>query len=252
MQCYSQLTLPTAVTHAVSLPFVSASATNLIIAKTSLLQLFAFKSIRTLEAGISNSSGEENGENTKKGARVRRVFNTTTKFVLLGQYELSGTVTGLARIKTIRSKSGGEAVLVSLRDAKLALVEWDPEIHSIATVSIHYFEKEDLQASPWIRGPGQHVTHLAVDTRSRCVALKFGLRHMAILPFHQTGDDVAMEDMDQSVGEVVRKDSSQVNGESTGSFIPHGPSFVLSMLALDPQLVHPIHFAFLQGYREPT
>ena len=40
MQCYTELVPPTAVTRAVSLPFLSSIAANLIVAKTSLLQIF--------------------------------------------------------------------------------------------------------------------------------------------------------------------------------------------------------------------
>src|ERR1700693_1013462 len=45
MQCYTELTPPTAVTHSLSLPFVSATSNNLIVAKTSLLQIFSTKII---------------------------------------------------------------------------------------------------------------------------------------------------------------------------------------------------------------
>lgn len=43
MQCYTELTPPTAVTHSINLPFLSAQSNNLVIARASLLQVFTTK-----------------------------------------------------------------------------------------------------------------------------------------------------------------------------------------------------------------
>ena len=56
MQCYTELTPPTAVTHALSLPFTSATFSDLVVAKTSLLQIFSLKTVLT-EVDIS-ANGE--------------------------------------------------------------------------------------------------------------------------------------------------------------------------------------------------
>src|SRR5256885_14099325 len=122
MQCYTELIPPSGVTHAVSLPFTSPTASNLVVARTSLLQIFTQKQVN-------------NGHDTK--------------LVLVAEYSLSGTVTSLGRVKILNSKCGGEAVLVALRDAKLSLIEWDPDQHAISTISIHYYESEDRQSCPW-------------------------------------------------------------------------------------------------------
>lgn len=180
----------------------------------------------------------------------------TTKLVLIAEYNLSGTITSIARVKILRSKSGGEAILVALRDAKLSLVEWDPERYSISTISIHYYEREDLQGSPWEPDLGQSVSQLCVDPRSRCAALKFGARHLAILPFHQAGDELVMDDYEGDIDEprpasaasAWRASAASNGAEKT----PYAASFVLSLLALDPSLSHPLHIAFLYEYREPT
>lgn len=151
MQCYTELTPPTAVTHSLSLPFLSPSANNLIVAKTNLLQIFSLKSVIATTTNEVQSSSFANGVDASKTApattRVDRLH--TTKLVLVAQHELSGTITSLARVRILRSKSGGEALLVALRDAKLSLVEWDPERYSISNISIHYYEREDILSSPW-------------------------------------------------------------------------------------------------------
>lgn len=265
MQCYTELTPPTAVTHSLSLPFLSSSANNLVVAKTSLLQIFSFKSI---VSNVKNDHVRNAVQTTNQSSRsgqslapseiipVRGERVHTTKLVLIAEYHLSGTITSIARVKILKSKSGGEAILVALRDAKLSLVEWDPERYSISTISIHYYEGEDLQGSPWEPDLGQSVSHLCVDPRSRCAALKFGARHLAILPFHQAGDELVMDDYESDIDEPrpasvapAQRASVTSNGaEKT----PYAASFVLSLLALDPSLSHPLHIAFLYEYREPT
>ncbi|MCJ1395282.1 mRNA cleavage and polyadenylation factor subunit [Xylographa bjoerkii] len=255
MQCFSQLTPPTAVTHAVSLPFLSASANNLVVAKTSLLQIYSFKSV--ISNAIEQDAGIPNGHDRRtsgfKGQGRDRV--QTTKLVLIAQYDLSGTIIGLGRVKTLKSTSGGEAVLVALKDAKLSLIEWDPERYSISTISVHLYERDDIQVAPWALDDAQCVNQLTTDPSSRCAALKFGARHVAILPFHQAGDELVMDDFDGGVSEdqsrLTHSSHKQTNGDSHHS-TPYRGSFVLSMLALDPGLMHVVHLGFLHEYREPT
>ncbi|MCJ1436137.1 mRNA cleavage and polyadenylation factor subunit [Xylographa pallens] len=255
MQCFTQLTPPTAVTHTISLPFLSASANNLVVAKTSLLQIYSFKTVVSnaveQDAGIPN--GHERRTSGVKGPGRDRV--QTTKLVLIAQYDLSGTIIGLGRVKTLRSTSGGEALLVALKDAKLSLIEWDPERYSISTISVHFYERDDLQVAPWAQDNAQCVNQLTTDPSSRCAALKFGARHVAILPFHQAGDELVMDDFDGGVSDDQSRPTNsshkQANGDSH-HLTPYRGSFVLSLLALDPGLMHVVHLGFLHEYREPT
>ena len=262
MQCYTELTPPTAVTHSLSLPFLSSSANNLVVAKSSLLQIFSLKSVITnIHDGVtaqdtaktqsSIANGSTSHPDSTRGERLQ-----STKLVLIAQYELSGTITSLARVRILQSKSGGEALLVALRDAKLSLVEWDPEKFSVSTISIHYYEREDILNNPWEPDLGQCQNYLCVDPSSRCAAFKFGTRHLAILPFHQIGDDLIMDDYDPDIdGERPEKKLFTSKATADGAIageIPYDASFVLSLMALDPSLSHPIHLSFLYEYREPT
>lgn len=264
MQCYSELTPPTAVTHSLSFPFVSADANNLVVAKTSLLQIFTTKTIakeKESSAGADKegqfdlTSNKDDGlevlgaDAAARGDRIRQ-----TKLVLVAEYSLSGTVTSLARIKIQSSKSGGEALLVGLKDAKLSLIEWDPKRPGISTISIHYYEQDELAGSPWAPNIKDCVNYLVADPGSRCAALKFGSRNLAILPFKQDDEDVNMDDWDEDI-DGPRPDklvAKTMNGSSSKEETPYGSSFVLRLPSLDPNLINPIHLAFLYEYREPT
>ena len=265
MQSYVELTPPTAVTHSLSLPFLAANANNLIVIKTSLLQVFSLKAVTNHTVTNSGKDAPQSAGLNVPGSGVPSAGITqrvdrgqTTKLVFISQYELSGTVTSIARVKIKASRSGGGmAILLSFRDAKLSLIEWDPERYSISTISIHYYEQEDIQSSPWEPSLSQSVNYLTVDPRSRCAALKFGARHLAILPFDLEGDDLVMDDFDFDAeganGEAETRRPEQTASQPLNlDKAPYAPSFVLSLMALDPSLAHPVHLAFLEGYREPT
>ncbi|KAK5663548.1 hypothetical protein OQA88_3979 [Cercophora sp. LCS_1] len=272
MQCYTELTPPTAVTHSLTLQFVPSQGTNLVVAKTSLLQIFRTKivsvELETPDSAIGRTRTSTRHDNRPAnddygleaslagdGLAARTDRANTARLVLVAEFSLPGTITGLARIKAPRKSSGSDALLVAFRDARLSLVEWDAEQHTLSTVSIHYYEQDELQGSPWAAPLSHHVNFLAADPSSRCAALRFGPRNLAILPFKQPDEDIDMGDWDAELdGPRPSKDlsSAVINGTSNIEETPYSPSFVLRLSNLDPTLLHPVHLAFLHEYREPT
>ena len=230
MQSYAELLPPTGVTHALAVPFLSPTARNLIVVRTSLLQIFS------LFDAHSTTEDKEAG----------------MKLALEAEYSLFGTVTDIDRVKVLNTKSGGEAVLLALRNAKLSLIEWDSERHSISTISIHYYEGDESISSPWVPDLSSCGSALSVDPGSRCAAFNFGLRNLAILPFHQAGDDLVIDDYDSEVSGAGQSKADENARQGNTYQTPYAPSFVLPLTALDPSLLHPISLTFLYEYREPT
>lgn len=243
MQCYTELLPPSGVTHALAVPFVSATANNLIVVRSSLLQVFS----------LIKSSPQSQGEVSEAHSHP-----SGTKLVLEKEYHLPGTVTSLSRVKTLNTKSGGEAIILALRNAKLSLIEWDPERHGISTISIHYYEREDLTRSPWVPDLSQCGSILSVDPSSRCAVFNFGIRNLAIIPFHQAGDDLVMDEYDPELDgerpdqEVGVNHAGGKSNDGPAYQTPYASSFVLSLTAFDPSLLHPVSLEFLYEYREPT
>jgi cleavage and polyadenylation specificity factor subunit 1 len=268
MQCFTELTPSTAVTHSVCLPFLSAKSTNLVVAKSSLLQIFETKSvIGQAEISSKDDEVEASPHDVAAGTFDRTYFSNdvafqrlenTTKLVLIGEYPLSGTVTALNKIKPVQTKSDGAALLVAFRDAKFSMVQWDPQIHSISTISIHFYEGE-IGKYPWAADLSQYGNHLTVDPSNRCAALSFGAHHLAFLPLRQPGDAIAGDtlDLDGPVnGPDVGRDqtSKKRNGDSVTRSVetPYLSSFVLKTMDFQENITHPIHLTFLHEYREPA
>lgn len=241
MQCYTELLPPTGVTHALAVPFLSPTANNLVVVRSSQLQVFTLRK-------CASQRPEDSAETHSSSA--------TTKLVLEKECSLPGTVTNLSRVKILNTKSGGEAILLAVRNAKLSLIEWDPERHGISTVSIHYYERDDLTRSPWVPDLSRCGSILSVDPSSRCAVFNFGIRNLAILPFHQAGDDLVMDDYDSELDEQrpdpVKHGNLESERDTTVHRTPYAASFVLPLTALDPSLLHPVSLAFLYEYREPT
>jgi cleavage and polyadenylation specificity factor subunit 1 len=254
MQVYTEIAPPTAVSHAISLPFLSARANNLVVAKNSLLQIFELKSTVTEVApgaGDDADNATANLDTEAADVPLQRIENTA-KLVLVGEFPLAGTVVSLARVKALNTKSRAEALLVAFRDAKLSLVEWDPETYNLHTISIHYYENPDLPGiAPWDAELKDSYNFLTADPSSRCAALKFGPHNLAILPFRQR--DLAEDDYDSDNDAAPDGKPGRVNNAGDDAVkTPYSSSFVLPLTNLDPTLTHPVHLAFLHEYREPT
>lgn len=248
MQCYTELMPPTGVTNALSVPFISATANNLVVVRTSQLQIFSLFNVARRE----DSGQFENG-------LAKPDQPETAKLVLEREYSLPGIVSDLSRVKILNSKSGGEAILLAFRNAKLSLIEWDPERYGISTISIHFYERDDLTRSPWVPDLSSCASILSVDPSSRCAVFNFGIRNLAIIPFHQPGDDLAMDEYDSDLGDGQLDhgmgNATDASGKTKGVMAhqtPYASSFVLPLTALDPSLLHPISLSFLYEYREPT
>lgn len=287
MQVYSELAAPSAVTHSLSLALTSPSASNLVVAKGSLLQIFATRAISAeldpqsrkedapkIDAAQLDhrAANDDNGlESSFLGGEtmlVRADRSTNTKLVLVAELPLAGTVIGLARVK-LKTASGGDALLLAYKAAKMCLTEWDPRRNTLETISIHYYEKDELQGAPWELSFGEYCNFLEVDPGSRCAALKFGSRNLAILPFARSDQDLEMGGWDEDLdGPQPTAQDSAIDGNGNGdggladdgldddldddAQPAHHPSFVLRLPLLDHNLLHPVHLAFLHEYHEPT
>ncbi|KAF9057003.1 CPSF A subunit region-domain-containing protein [Panaeolus papilionaceus] len=243
--------------------FVARVLCNVVVARSSLLRIFEVreepapidlkaesdrerekerrnKSRRGTEAVEGEVEMDRDGDgyiNIAKSISQKTPIhiNTVTRFYLVREHRLHGVITGMEGIKTVSSREDHlDRLLVSFKDAKIALLEWSDATHDLVTVSIHTYERApQLLAldSPLFRA------ELRVDPLSRCAALTLPKHALAILPFYQTIADLDVTEQEQ--------------GQSRD--VPYSPSFILDLPAqVDPNVRNVIDFVFLPGFNNPT
>lgn len=62
---------------------------------------------------------------------------------LMSSYTLYGNIMSLQSVSL--SGSQRDALLISFKDAKLSVVQHDPDTFDLKTLSLHYFEEEDIK-----------------------------------------------------------------------------------------------------------
>ena len=205
---YKQLHSPTVVEHSLYCSFFRVPEKNLVTAGVNQLNVYRLA-----------IDPEQAGKNADKPNKSRKY-----KLEHLMGFELCGNITSIQCVHLAGSQR--DTLLLSFADAKLSLVEYDPENHDLKTVSLHYFEQEDLKC-----GAMDHTAHLPVirvDPEGRCAGVLIYGRQLVILPFRR---DVAQDD----VGKV-----------------PIMSSYVIDLFKLSEPATNIIDFTFLHGYYEPT
>ncbi|KAH9477356.1 Protein CFT1 [Psilocybe cubensis] len=244
--------------------FVSRVLCNLVVARSNLLRIFEVREeaapIQTqaeddrdrrasMRRGTEPVEGEvvmdEAGDgyiNIAKSVPQKEPvhISTVTRFYLIREHRLHGIVTGIKGLKIVTSLEDNlDRLLVSFKDAKIALLEWSDIIHDLVTVSIHTYERAPQMLaldSPLFRA------ELQVDPLSRCAALSLPKHALAILPFYQTQAELEVMDQDQP-----QQDQTQFKD------VPYSPSFILDLPGqVEPNLRNIIDFVFLPGFHNPT
>lgn len=67
------------------------------------------------------------------------------KLECLATYTLWGNVMSLASVKC--PSAGRDLLLVSFREAKLSVLQYDLHTNNLITLSMHYFEEDDMKVS---------------------------------------------------------------------------------------------------------
>ncbi|GAB5591624.1 mRNA cleavage and polyadenylation factor subunit [Umbelopsis nana] len=257
---------PQTVEHVEKAHFTSPYSTNLVVARGTLLEIYDF--VEYTVAPDSAELAEEIDEANNQEAALKERFDqdmeqtlkelvypklqpiaahTLTKgrlgrLELVAQYKLSGTVTsmGVVRTSSERGKEGCHSLLLAFSDAKMSLLEWSPATHSVITVSIHYYERDEFK-NEFLSNSYPPEVH--IDPQQRCAVLNFYSDKIAILPFRQSEilDDAAQ----------TAKDKSKHHEDDQLRW-PYAPSFVLDVSEIDSRIRNVIDMVFLHDYYEPT
>ncbi|KAJ7291148.1 CPSF A subunit region-domain-containing protein [Mycena rebaudengoi] len=160
---------------------------------------------------------------------------TVIRFHFVREHSLHGIITGIEGIHVMASIADKlDRLLVSFKDAKIALMEWSDAVHDLVTVSIHTYERAPQLIS---MDSSSFLALLRVDPASRCAALSLPKDAIAILPFFQSQAELDAMDQDQALARDV----------------PYSPSFILDLPAsVEENMRNVIDFVFLPGFSNPT
>jgi len=215
---YKQAHPPTGLEFSMYCNFFSNSERNLVVAGTS--QLYVYRLNRDAEAPTKNDRSTEG-----KAHREHR-----EKLELVASFSFFGNVMSMASVQLVGAKR--DALLLSFKDAKLSVVEYDPGTHDLKTLSLHYFEEPELRDG-FVQNV--HTPRVRVDPDGRCAAMLIYGTRLVVLPFRR---ESLAEEHEGLMGEGQRS-----------SFLP---SYIIDVRGLDEKLLNIVDLQFLHGYYEPT
>ncbi|KAI3358341.1 hypothetical protein L3Q82_014785, partial [Scortum barcoo] len=227
---YRQAHTPTAVEFSVYCNFISSKEKNLVVAGTS--QLFVYRIIHDVEVtvGVHSACFMMSVVTHLHSFLPTDSKSRKEKLEQVASFSLFGNVMSMASVQLVGASR--DALLLSFKDAKLSVVEYDPGTHDLKTLSLHYFEEPELRDG-FVQNV--HIPIVRVDPENRCAVMLIYGTQLVVLPFRK---DTLTDEQESGVGEGPKS-----------SFLP---SYIIDVRELDEKLLNIIDMKFLHGYYEPT
>ncbi|XP_063696234.1 cleavage and polyadenylation specificity factor subunit 1 [Culicoides brevitarsis] len=157
----------------------------------------------------------------------------------LATYTLFGNVMSLQSVSLTGSPR--DALLISFSDAKLSVVQHDPDTYELKTLSLHYFEEEDIRGG-WTGN--YHIPIVRVDPDNRCAVMLVYGRKLVVLPFRK---DTGLDEIEITDVKPMKKTPTAIITKT-----PILASYIITLKDLDERIDNVIDIQFLHGYYEPT
>ncbi|XP_046972661.1 cleavage and polyadenylation specificity factor subunit 1 [Vanessa cardui] len=217
----------TGIEHAISCCFFNNDEVCLITAGANIIKVF-----RLLPEG-----------HTKEVNAAGQPIPPKMKLECLATYTLWGNVMSIASVKC--PSAGRDLLLVSFKEAKLSVLQYDLQTNNLITLSMHYFEEDDMKGG-WTTHP--HIPWIRVDPEFRCAVMLLYGRKLAVLPFRK---DITSEEGDPLEAKPLA-DSKKNQPAQPMTRAPTLASYVIVLKDLDEKIDNILDIQFLYGYYEPT
>ncbi|XP_014260039.1 cleavage and polyadenylation specificity factor subunit 1 [Cimex lectularius] len=216
-----KLTHPaTGIEHAITCYFFNRIEKSLVVAGANVIRVFRF--MPEIDIHKRHTYTEKNPPKMR--------------LECVASYTLFGNVMSMQCVSFIGSQR--DSLLLSFKDAKLSVVEYDLDTNSLHTVSLHYFEEEEMQG-----GWTQHysIPIVRVDPEGRCAVMLIYGRKLVVLPFRR---------------ENPIEDPSVTNLDPTPTPVQNRPpvltSYTIVLKEIEEKMENILDVQFLHGYNEPT
>ncbi|XP_072946288.1 cleavage and polyadenylation specificity factor subunit 1 [Epargyreus clarus] len=216
----------TGIEYAVSCCFFNSEEVCLVTAGANIIKVF-----RLLPEG-----------HTKEINAAGQPIPPKMKLECLATYTLWGNVMSISSVKC--PSAGRDLLLVSFKEAKLSVLQYDPQVNNLITLSMHYFEEDDMKGG-WTTHP--HIPWVRVDPDFRCAVMLLYGKKLAVLPFRK---DITSEDGDPL--EAKPLSDTKKNAAQAVTRAPTLASYVIVLKELDEKIDNILDIQFLYGYYEPT
>ncbi|KAI5632706.1 mono-functional DNA-alkylating methyl methanesulfonate n-term domain-containing protein [Phthorimaea operculella] len=217
----------TGIEHAVSCCFFNNNETCLVTAGANIIKVF-----RLLPEGP-----------TKEVNAAGQPIPPKMKLECLASYTLWGNVMSLASVPC--PSMGRDLLIASFKEAKMSVLQYDPQTNNLITLSMHYFEEDDMK-NGWTTHP--HIPWIRVDPEARCAVMLLYGKKLAVLPFRK---DVANDENDPLDAKPL-SDTKKNAPQQTYTRPPTLASYVIVLKDLDEKIDNILDIQFLHGYYEPT
>lgn len=219
---------PTQVEHSIFCHFYNYLERNLITAGQNLLKIY-----RLLNVGLTQT------DKIKNSTFYEGESFSNVKLECMQVFTLNANIESLNMVSFVGANR--DCLILAFSDAKLSIVEYDPNTHDLKTISMHYFE-DDLRPEiiTYVKPP-----IVRVDPENRCAAMLIYNNKIIILPFRK---DIVVEDTDNLFL------SSFNNNPNYNKKLPVLPSYKLSLSneQFEAKINNIIDIQFLHNYYEPT
>ncbi|KAF6215178.1 hypothetical protein GE061_009929, partial [Apolygus lucorum] len=223
MYSICKLTHPaTGIEHSLTCYFFNRSEKSLVVAGANVIRVFRFM------PDIDANKRHAYSDRSPPKMRLECVAS----------YNLFGNIMSMQCVSFIGSTR--DSLLLSFRDAKLSIVEYDLDTNSLHTVSLHYFEDEEIQG-----GWTQHhsVPIVRVDPEGRCAVMLVYGRKLVVLPFRRENP------IDDPTAPPLLSDPAVTAGSNRPPVLT---SYMIVLKNIEEKMENIKDVQFLHGYNEPT
>ncbi|KAJ7555735.1 hypothetical protein O6H91_05G052500 [Diphasiastrum complanatum] len=207
---------------------------NLVVTKGNVLEVYRLR----LQTGKARSSrGSETGMalGAKREGDIAGISSAWLE--LICHHRLNGNVESMAVLSHGRDgRLRRDAIMLTFRDAKISVLDFDEAKHSLRTSSLHYFEGPDFQHLKRGREKFPRGPLVRSDPHGRCAGVLLYGCQLVLMKAAQVGYDLGEED--------------ESTATSVIAYAHIEFSYVVSLR--DMEMKHIKDFVFLHGYIEPV